>query len=210
MSDTPTMVRWVRALPTRSASRTDGIAVAFDQNRWLLMAQGTTYVLRTPGFSQNLDRAVDDADQFFPPAPWTFTEGVWSFGVWQIRPNADGTWGVFREVEGTVEQASIQLFPSADRARRWAELRFDRGSSRLRGPKPRAGSRASEKLPDVRVTEDEKAHAMAILGRLGLGYSDFVRAALVWAEAQVLAEGAGWSVVRGEDGSYSFSERDNA
>lgn len=204
MSESPSSIRWVRAQHTRSALRTDGVAVVFDQNQWIALSQGEFYVLRVPSLAQNLDRAVEMADEMFPPAPWSVSSGVWSADVWQVHPNGDGTWGVFRDLEGTLEQASTQSFPSADRARRWAELRFDRGGARLRGPKPRAGSKAAFKLPDVRVTEEEKVHAMGILGDLNLGYSDFVRAALLWAQTHVLTDGGGWRVEKVEGGGYVF------
>ena len=92
---------------------------------------------------------------------------------------------------------------TADRARRWAELRFDRGDAGLRGPKPRAGSRASFKLPDVRVTEVERDHALSMLVTLGISYSEFVRAALVWAERNVL-DGDGWEIEEDEEGNHAF------
>ena len=209
MSEIPS-TRWVRAPRIPTATRTDGLAVALDQNHWVLLVQGVPQMLRTPGGSSFLERAVEEADETFPPAPWTFAAGVWTAGVWQVRPNGDNTWGVFREIEGTVEQASRQPFPSADRARRWAELRFDRGAARLRGPKPRAGSKAACKLPDVRVTEEERAHAMDVLGRLGLGYSDFVRAALSWAETHILTEDGRWCVGEQEEGGSMFAPRPDA
>lgn len=204
MSKNSSSTRWVRAQQTRSAARTDGVGVLFDQSRWVAVVQGEVHVLRTPGLGQNLERAIEDADEAFPPAPWTLVSGVWSADLWQVRPNADDTWSVFRDLDGTTVQASTQLFPSADRARRWAELRFGRGCARLRGPKPRAGRKADAKLPDVRVTEEEKAHAMGVLSELGLGYSDFVRAALTWAQTHVLAEGSGWRIERQKDNSFAF------
>jgi hypothetical protein len=209
---TATSTRWVRAPRIPTASRTDGLSVTLDNGRWVANMAGKPAVLATPGLASYLERALVEADEAHPPAPWAFVDGVWRCHVWEIRPNGDGTWGIFRTLEGEVEQASRQPFPSADRARRWAELRFDRGETRLRGPKPRAGSKAAHKLPDIRVTEAEKSHVFDLLGRLGLGYSDFVRAAMFWAESNLVEatpeDGAGeartWEVVEREGGGYAF------
>ena len=205
-----TSTRWVRAPRIPTASRTDGLSVTLSEGRWVASMHGVPTVLATPGLASYLERALVESDEAHPPAPWTFTDGVWACHVWEIRPNGDGTWGIFRTLEGVVEKASRQPFPSADRARRWAELRFDRGEARLRGPKPRAGSKASHKLPDIRVTEAEKTHMLDLLARTGLGYSDFVRAAAAWAETH-LVEAAGegdapraWEVVEKEEGGFSF------
>lgn len=79
--------------------------------------------------------------------------------------------------------ASRRTFSSADRARTWADIRFDRAVGGLRGPKPRGGSTSGAKLPDIRVTEEERALAERVLEREGLSYSEFVRAALRWVDA---------------------------
>lgn len=210
---TTTSTRWVRAPRIPTASRTDGLTVTLDNGRWLANMAGKPTYLATPGLASYLERALVEADEANPPAPWTFTDGIWRCHVWEIRPNGDGTWGIFRTLDGEVEQTSRQPFPSADRARRWAELRFDRGETRLRGPKPRAGSKAAHKLPDIRVTEAEKAHVFDLLRRLGLGYSDFVRASMLWAEANLVeaapegeaSEVRAWEVVDREGGGFAFA-----
>lgn len=207
---TASSTRWVRAPRLPGATRTDGLSLNFDGAAWVVAVNGALVALSTPGIASYLERAIEEVDTLHPPAPWTLASGVWWAGVWQVRPNGDGTWSVHRLLDGVVEAASRQPFPSADRARRWAELRFDRGDGRLRGPKPRAGSRASCKLPDVRVTEDERAHTVEVLERLGLGYSDFVRASLAWAEANVLSSAAGWQVVPQEEGGHAFLPVDAA
>lgn len=195
-------IRWVRAPRIPAATRTDGYTVSLDSGtHWVVTGPGlaTAKVLPTTGLASYLEDAVEDVDLLFPPTPWRVEDGVWYADRWQVRPNGDGTWGVHRLIEGVVEVASRQPFPSADRARRWAELRFDRGDARLRGPKPRAGSKAAHKLPDVRVTDEEKAHTLAVLASLGLTYSDFVRMSLRWVEEQVIEDGA-WAVQRIEGG----------
>ena len=206
-----TSTRWVRAPRIPTASRTDGLSVTLDNGGWVASHNGVAKALATPGLASYLERALVEADEAHPPAPWTFSGGVWTCHVWEIRPNGDGTWGIFRMLDGVVEQASRQPFPSADRARRWAELRFDRGEARLRGPKPRAGSKSSHKLPDIRVTEAEKTHMLDLLARIGMGYSDFVRASAAWADAN-LVEAAGkddaprgWRVVEEEESGFVFA-----
>ena len=185
-----TSTRWVRAPCIPTASRTDGLSVTLDNETWVATHRGTPTSLSTPGLATYLERALVEADEAHPPAPWAFADGVWTCHVWEIRSNGDDTWGIFRTLDGVVERASRQPFPSADRARRWAELRFDRGEARLRGPKPRAGSTSGHKLPDIRVTEAEKLRVLDLLGRMGIGYSDFVRAAATWAEKHLVETGS--------------------
>lgn len=197
----PTSTRWVRAPRIPTATRTDGYTIQMEGNRWVVIAHGVPQELRTAGVSSYVEAAIEEVDLLFPPTPWVVYAGVWTADLWQVRPNGDGTWGVHRVIDGVVEVASRQPFPSADRARRWAELRFDRGDARLRGPKPRAGSKATQKLPDVRVTEDEKAHTLAVLERLGASYSDFVRATLLWVEENALGDDSPWVFVRDESGA---------
>ena len=196
--------RWVRAPRIPAATRTDGLTVTFENGCWELIRQGQVEPLTaTPAITSYLNRAIEEVDEKHPPFPWSFTGGIWRANLWEVRPDGSGTWGVYRVIDGKEERSSRQPFPSADRARRWAELRFDRGDAGLRGPRPRAGSRASFKLPDVRVTETERDHALALLVRLGLSYSDFVRAALVWAEDNAL-DGGGWTVEEDVDGTHAF------
>jgi hypothetical protein len=195
--------RWVRAPRIPAATRTDGLTVTFENGCWEVISQGQVSALDTPSITSYLNRAIEEVDEKHPPAPWAFSGGVWRANLWEVRPDGGGTWGVYRILDGKEERASRQPFPSADRARRWAELRFDRGDAGLRGPKPRAGSRASFKLPDVRVTEAERDHALSLLVKLGLSYSDFVRAALGWAEEHVLEDG-GWAVEHDDTSTWSF------
>lgn len=176
-------VRWVRSARVNMANRTDGLGVLLLANSWvLMMSKGAQRKLKTPPIAQFLDKAIEEADLLMPPAPWKHADGVWSVGSWTVKP-CDGGWCVVRTMNDREERASRQVFPSADRARRWAELRFDRTNRGLRGPKPRAGSRSGAKLPDVRVTEAERDAASATLNRLRASYSEFVRAALAWADS---------------------------
>jgi len=189
--------RWVRAPRSGEAARTDGLSVSLVQGHWVCKRGKQPEVrLKTPGLMAYLNRAVEEVDALFPPDGWSFEKGVWYAGNWLLRP-VDGGWGVFRTVKGQEERASRQVFESSDRARRWASLRLERGEAGLRGPKPRAGARSASKLPDVRVTEEERVFAEDTLEGLGLSYSEFVRAALRWAKDNV---GKEWAVAREDDG----------
>lgn len=181
------VVRWVRAPRVSSAARTDGTSVVLADGCWTVLNGGNQHKLKVAPLPAFLDKAVEAADVLCPPGEWTHEAGVWTLGTWEVRP-IEGGWGVQRIINGASERASRQTFPTADRARRWAELRFDRSEGGLRGPKPRAGSRSAAKLPDVRVTVAERDAANEVLGRLGMSYAVFVRAALDWAEKHVLEE----------------------
>lgn len=197
-------VRWMRAPRSAQATRTDGVAVSLVSGHWSCLRASKETRLKTPGLVAYINKAVEEADALFPPDGWTVSDGVWASGNWCLRPVEAG-WGVFRTVKGQEERASRQVFESPDRARRWASLRLERGEAGLRGPKPRAGSRSGAKLPDIRVTEEERASAEALLDQLGLSYSEFVRAALHWSSENL---GHAWSVSRTEEG-VRFSPRDS-
>jgi hypothetical protein len=188
------VIRWVRAPRVSSAARTDGTSVVLADGIWTVLHGGQQHKLKVAPLPAFLDKAVEAADVLFPPGEWTHEAGVWTLGTWEVRP-IEGGWGVLRILNGSSERASRQTFPTADRARRWAELRFDRSEGGLRGPKPRAGSRSAAKLPDVRVTVAERDAANDVLQRLGMSYAVFVRAALDWAVEHVLEERT-WQAVQ--------------
>jgi len=196
-------VRWMRAPRSAQATRTDGVAVSLVAGYWVCLRAGKEVRLKTPGLVAYLNRAVEETDTLFPPAGWAFANGAWTSGNWFLRP-VEGGWGAFRTVKGQEERASRQVFESSDRARRWASLRLERGEAGLRGPKPRAGARAGSKLPDVRVTEEERVLAEETLEGLDLSYSEFVRAALRWARDNI---GADWQIARDGDG-VRFSRKE--
>lgn len=195
-------VRWVRAPRIPSATRTDGISLLLREGKWIANAHGTSRELQTPPVSYLFERALEEVDETFPPPMWTHRDGVWVADLWHVVPEGDGSWSVYRNIEGIMDRASQQSFQTADRARRWAELRFDRGAQSLRGPKSRAGARSMEKLPDVRVTASEREQAILLLEQHDISYSQFVRAALAWVEENV-GEGMPWRVERRND-SVSF------
>lgn len=199
--------RWTRSPRTGSASRSDGVTLALLSGAWTCRFGESSTRLKTPGLLAFLDRAIEEADELHTPEGWTYEAGIWKTDKgWWVRPVESG-WGVFRTVRAQEERASRKTFESSDRARRWAELRFERGEAPLRGPKARAGERAMSKLPDVRVTEEERIFAEEILGSLDLSYSEFVRAALRWASNNLLNKAATWRAERGADG-VRFTPKD--
>jgi hypothetical protein len=201
-------VRWVRAPRVPSATRTDGISLALStrEGRWVSLVKGVPHPLSTPPAAYVFESAVDEVDRMFPPAPWSYRDGVWVADLWHVVPDGGDTWSVYRSLDGFMERASQQSFPTADRARRWAELRFDRGTQGLRGPKPRAGKKSGARLPDVRMTEEERSHILSTLESRGLSYSDFVRAAFAWIEESLGDEGA-WDVSWTPEGPARFVPR---
>lgn len=190
-------IRWVRATRVSTATRTDGLSLTLHDNAWRVYVEGgdaagtRLSVAPVPSF---LDRAIERVDEMYPPAPWSFKNGVWTAGGWSVTPGDSG-YIVVRNVDGRQERASRQVFPSPDRARRWAQLRFDRSVGGLRGPKPRAGSRSGAKLPDVRVTEAERDAAVELLESLDMPYAVFVRAAMEWTREHVKESGE-WTLDR--------------
>jgi len=183
--------RWVRSPRTPSAQRTDGLAVQLRNAEWIVLRSGKTKPLRTPGYATYLDDAIAEVDKLLLPSRWkvqveedTKAE-TWTSGGWRVVPQGR-QWLVERATDGVVfEPATRRAFASPDRARVWAELRFDRERTGLRGPKPRAGARARSKLPDVRVTQEERDFAISTLEQIGTSYSEFVRAAVKWAHGHV-------------------------
>lgn len=176
--------RWLRSKKEPMALREDGVGVALSGGVWTCTTVEVPQErrLKTPGLHAYLDRAIEEADEMYPPPPWKVDAAIWRAQGWCVRSTADG-WVVLRIVDGEFAPASSKTFSSSDRARTWADTRFDRAVGGLRGPKPRGGTTAAAKLPDIRVTEEERALAERVLTREGLSYSEFVRAALRWADA---------------------------
>ncbi len=187
MSKPETNSKWRRDVKTASALRLgDRMSLVLGPKRWrVTLPSGITQVIPAPASASALEEAIQVADALLPPPGWTHHDGVWSRDGWVVRPGSTG-WYVYRTMNGKSEQASVQEFPSADRARWWAEVRLDRTGTNLRGPKPRAGRRSNCKLPDVRVTESERIATLALLEDLGLTYSQFVRASVRFANQHIL------------------------
>jgi hypothetical protein len=150
----------------------------------------------------DLESAIVAADVFDPPGLWSWdsSRDCWTRPGWEVREGDEG-WEVWRTTTdaGEMVPASVMFHASADRARRWAELRLDRTGANLRGPPTRSSAASTAKLPNIRVTPAERDAARAILKQLDISYSDFVRAALAFAEEHL--DGGGWCVVKTPNGT---------
>jgi hypothetical protein len=161
---------------------------------WVCLVGTKTHFLEASA-DLTLDVVIDLVDRIFLPPGWDpgVVDGVstWTRPGWTVWARSDGTWSVGRPVEGSAAPVSTtsKVFRSADRARHWAEVRLDRTNTNIRGPRPRAEKRATFTLPDVRVTEDERAAAVALAKRLGLSFSDLARAALSFIDRETAAGG---------------------
>ena len=177
--------KWRRDAKMGSALRLgDKASLVLTAQGWRVTTDGEVYPVIAAPSASALEEAITMTDAFHPPAGWTYKEGHWLREGWHVRPEQSG-WYVYRTTEEDVEKASVQEFASADRARRWAEVRFDRTGTNLRGPRPRAGRKSTCKLPDVRVTEDEKSATMDLLKELDMTYSQFVRASIRFAAQNI-------------------------
>ena len=196
--------RWIRSAEV--AERPD------DQGRVMKKEEDWIYVLgrrmKRLRDAEDLEQAIERADQFRPPGQWAYVpdEYKWMRPAWEVRWEGEG-WTVWRVKPGEEDmtQASVAVHPSADRARRWVELRLERTDGNLRGPAPRAGKASTAKLPDIRVTPEEREQAFELLKQLGLSYADFVRAALNFAEDHL--DGGDWQVSKSESGAKVFAPR---
>ena len=196
--------RWIRS--TEVAERPD------DRGRVMKKGEDWIYVLgrrmKRLEQAETLEDAIEYADQFRPPGLWGYVpEGFkWIRPSWEVRYEGEG-WTIWRIKPGEEDftQASVAVHPSADRARRWVELRLERTDGNLRGPAPRAGKASTAKLPDIRVTPEEREQAFELLKQLGLSYADFVRAALTFAEDHL--DGGDWQVSKTDSGAKVFEPR---
>jgi hypothetical protein len=179
MSDTNS--KWTRMAKAASALRGDRLSLVLTQKGWQATHEGIVHHIQAPSIADAIEEAIAVADILLSPAGWEYAKGNWVRAGWMISPQGTG-WNIYKHTDDTKERASVRDFTSADRARRWVEVRLDRTGTNLRGPKPRAGRKSNCKLPDVRVTEGEKAAAMTRLKTLGLSYSQFVRASLRFAD----------------------------
>jgi len=195
----PLSVRWVRS--RSKAERTDGYLVDKVGGSWGLYKDGALV-----GSASTKEDAILYCDSVVAvPDGWKVADQIWVStysASWEVRRLPGRGCGVYRNGE----RACVLDFQTPDRARRWAEIRLDRSDeAALRGPAPRQGKRADDKLPDVRATSEEKAAAAETVKRLGVSYSEFVRASLLWAVENILdTETAKWRVERPERGVPRF------
>ena len=147
--------------------------------------------------SHTLDDVITTLDAQYVPEGWALdSNSDWSREGWACEPVDTGAYRVMRvQLSGARELACARTFASADRARAWVEVRLDRTHLQLRGPLPRNACRASAHLPDVRVTSEERERALHLSGRLGLSFSELLRASMVLLES-LSPEGAAVSRLR--------------
>lgn len=190
-------VRWVRS--RSKAERTDGYLVDKVGGSWGLYKDSA--LITTASTKEDAILYCDSVVAV--PYGWKVVDQIWTStysGSWVVKRLPGQGYGVYRNGE----RACVLDFQTPDRARRWAEIRLDRSDdAALRGPAPRQGKRANDKLPDVRATSEEKAAAAETVKRLGVSYSEFVRSALSWAAENVL-EAEAWKVERDERGVPRF------
>lgn len=205
MSDTNS--KWTRMAKAASALRGDRLSLVLTDEGWQATYKGAVHRIQAPPIGDALEEAISVTDISLVPAGWTYSAGNWMRDGWMIAPQGAG-WNIYKHTSDSKERASVRDFTSADRARRWVEVRLDRTGTNLRGPKPRAGRKSNCKLPDVRVTESEKVAAMTRLKALGLTYSQFVRASLRFADEHLADECGHWQV-QTIDGRAAFIREPN-
>ena len=139
---------------------------------WRLFDEAKNELALDTSSEDGLEAVIETVDLLYPPGGWTrLDHTAWEKGDWKITLTATG-WKVAHP-----RSAPRQTFRSADRARKWVDLRADRLNS-TRGPRCRAETRANRTLPDVRVTEAERAAALQLASELNLSFAELVRAAL--------------------------------
>lgn len=179
---------WVRTARGQSAFREAGAWAGVKQDTIRVQRVGEAWAVSVGAAllgdvvpsNLSLEEAIVLLDEKYPPPGWERGEdGAWTRPGWACRPAAEGTFFVLRVREGSEpEPACGKAFVSADRARAWAEVRLDRTHLQLRGPRPRGECRANAHLPDVRVTDEERKLAMEVAERLGLPFSEMIRASV--------------------------------
>ena len=191
---------WTRYPRTKTAVRgADEVRITLMHQRgqWTAFV-GSESVILSAEADADLDAVIDLVDRIYLPEGWHLeTSGSkrWLRPGWACDLDEQGAWQVLRsDVAGVPEgalgiPASSKTFKTADRARRWAEVRLDRTTLNLRGPRPRSTQRANMTLPDVRVTEGERGAAVALATRLGMSYSDLARIALDLVERETCENG---------------------
>ena len=89
--------RWVRSARTTTAHRTDNLTVTLTDQHWVVLKGGQTTPLSVLPLGTFIDKAIEAADEAFPPAPWKFAAGVWTAGTCSVRTVENG-WCVERTV----------------------------------------------------------------------------------------------------------------
>lgn len=171
---------WARYPRNRTAFRGYGqgaLVLVKAVNGWRVFDSEKNELPLAAADEQDLETVIELVDLQHPPANWTrLDQSAWERGDWKVLSTATG-WKIQHPKFST-----RQSFRSADRARKWIDLRAQREDS-VRGPRCRAGTRATRVLPDVRVTEAERADALNLAAELNLSFAELVRAALKTARA---------------------------
>ena len=170
---------WTRHPRNSTAFRGEGAGSLVLTKRaegWVLYDEDQRVLTIDTSIDSTLEAAIEAVDLLYPPDGWTRLDHLtWERGEWRCVSTANG-WRVQHPLTGT-----RQIFLSADRARKWVDLRHDRPGG-IRGPRLRSNSRASKTLPDVRVTVEERARFTGLATRLGMTFSELVRASLTYVE----------------------------
>ena len=141
-------------------------------NCWRLFDGDKNELALDAGHESSLEAIIETVDLLYPPEGWTrLDHSAWERGDWSVTLTQTG-WKV-----GHPKAATRQVFPSADRARKWVDLRAARPNG-TRGPRCRSTARANRTLPDVRVTEAERSEALELASDLKISFAELVRAAL--------------------------------
>ena len=166
---------WARYPKNSTAFRGYGsgsLVLVKTDNSWRLFDAEKNELALDTSHEAGLESVIEVVDLLYPPAGWTrLDQAAWSRGDWSVTLGQAG-WKVAHP-----KAATRQVFPSADRARKWVDLRADRPNG-PRGPRCRSDVRATRTLPDVRVTEAERAEALELASALKISFAELVRAAL--------------------------------
>jgi hypothetical protein len=166
---------WTRSPRTQTAIRGSGeaqLTLSRQNTFWCLSGADDLKLILDTGDDVNLDAVIEQVDILHPPDGWWLDSGRWVREGWACALTREG-WAV-EHPQGVQLK---QRFASADRCRKWVDLRVDRPGG-IRGPRLRTSVPAARTLPDVRVTEEERVRAMQLAERLGLTFADFLRSAI--------------------------------
>lgn len=174
---TSVWTRYPRNLTAFRGHGTGSLVLAKSETGWHLFDHAKSALALEAEASLDLERVILAVDFLYPPEGWNRVDDErWVKGEWTVLFTPAG-WKVQHPKSST-----RQIFRSADRARKWVDLRADRAGGTL-GPRCRADTRASKTLPDVRVTEAERADAVNLAAEMNLTFSELVRASLKFVRA---------------------------
>ena len=170
-----TSTAWTRSPRTQTAVRGTGKethTLSRQDGMWVLRLPGGVELYLDAGGEPDLDTAIEQCDLVSPPEGWTpESSDRWTREGWACV-RLENCW-VVEHPRGRMQQK----FASCDRARKWVDLRIDRPGG-LRGPRLRSSTPAARTLPDVRVTEAERARAINLAQGLGMTFADFLRSSI--------------------------------